>query len=323
MKVAVLVNKANVEKYTRPGAVPPSWEIIHLGNGEPNVAAIQASDAEALLVDPILPITAEIINSLPHLKLIHSQGVAFNRVDLEVAKNAGVAVSNCAGVNAVSVAEQAILLMLALLRRFSENEDMMFAAKQMEAKNRCFENGLLELGSCHVGIIGLGAIGNELAQRLRAFGCKLSYFSLHEKPDSGIPRLTLDELYGQCDIITLHAPVLPSTIHMINEAAINKMKNGAIIINTARGELVDQEALCRALIDGRLGGAGLDTLSPEPVQPDNPLLMLPENVRYKVALSPHVAGITANSFYRSFEMIWDNIKKVSEGKRPSNIVNGL
>lgn len=323
MKVAVLVNKTNVEKYTVPGAVPPDWEIIHLGNGLPDIAKITATGADALLVDPILPITSELIKGLPQLKLIQSQGVAFNCIDLDAAKDAGVYVCNCAGVNAVSVAEQAILLMLAILRRFSENEDMVFAARQEEAKNNCFENGLTELGDCHVGIVGMGAIGRALAKRLTPFGSQISYFDTFIPADCEYPLLSLDELYAQCDIITLHVPVLPSTVHMINETAINKMKKGVIIINTARGELVDQEALCRALIDGRVGGAGLDTLSPEPVQPDNPLLALPEHKRTKVALSPHIGGITANSFYRSFDMIWENMKRISEGKRPSNIVNGL
>lgn len=110
---------------------------------------------------------------------------------------------------------------------------------------------------------------------------------------------------------------------MIDEAAFNKMKPGAILINTARGELVDQEALCRALSDGRLGGAGIDTLYPEPVQADNPLLNLPQEVRKKVALSPHIGGITAGCFRRGYTNFWNNVRIISEGGRPFNIVNGL
>lgn len=323
MKVGVMLNKSNLEKYTAPGAIPSDWELIQLGNGAPDIEKIAATNADALLVDPILPIPAELIAKMPNLKLIHSQGVAFNNFDADAAKAAGVYVCNCAGVNAASVAEQAVLLMLAVLRRFAENEAMVYAAQQQEAKTRCFENGLIELGACHVGIVGLGAIGQELIKRLRAFGCRISYYSRSEKPSSDIPRLGLDELYAQCDIISLHVPVSPETGNMIDESAINKMKPGAILINTARGELVDQQALCKALIDGRLGGAGIDTLAPEPVQPDNPLLSLPMDVRARVALSPHIGGITANSFFRSFEMIWSNIKRISENKRPENVVNGL
>ncbi|NLM46330.1 MAG: GyaR protein [Firmicutes bacterium] len=324
MRVALLVNKDNVERYTPPGTIPADWELFHLGNDSPpDVDKLIATNAEAVLVDPILPFTAAMIKGLPQLKLIHSQGVAYNLIDLEAARKAGVYVCNCAGVNAPAVAEQAILLMLALLRRFGEYEKMVYAARQIEAKNACFKNGLTELASCHVGIIGLGATGRELAKRLQAFGCKVSYYSRREVPGCGLPRIPLDEIYRQCDIISLHVPVTAETTGMINDAAFNKMKRGAILINTARGELVDQEALCRALMDGRLGGAGLDTLSPEPVRPDNPVINLPEEVRHKVALSPHIAGITAESFRRSSAVIWDNMKRVSTGQRPLNIVNGL
>lgn len=323
MKVALMVNKENVDKYTAPGAVPEHWELFYLGNDEPDVQKIMATNADAVLVDPIRPFTAEMMAGLPNLKLIHSQGVAYNLIDLEAAQKAGVYVSNCAGVNARAVAEQAILLILALLRRFRENEEMVYAAKQIEAKTICFQNGLVELAGCHVGIIGLGAIGTELAKRLQAFGCKISYYSRHEVPGCNIPRIPLDELYRQCDIISLNVPVTPETTEMINDASLNKMKHGAILINTARGELIDQKALCRALLDGRLGGVGVDTLSPEPVHPDNPIINLPEKIRGKIALSPHIAGITAGSFRRSFELIWENMKKVSAGEEPLNIVNGL
>ncbi|NLM21927.1 MAG: GyaR protein [Peptococcaceae bacterium] len=323
MKVAVLVNKANFERYTAPDAIPPHWELIHFGNSVPDETGLIATDADALLVDPMIPISAAVIQGLPCLKLIHSQGVAYNLIDLEAARKAGVYVSNCAGVNASAVAEQAILLMLALLRNFRENEDMVYAARQEEAKTRCFENGLRELNDCHVGIIGLGAIGKELARMLNAFGCKLSYYSRTTKPECSITYLPLDDLYAQCDIISLHVPVTSETINFINEEAINKMKRGALLINTARGELVDQEAVCQALRDGRLGGAGFDTLAPEPVQADNPFLALPAEIRRRVALSPHIGGITAGCFYRSFEIIWSNMRRVAQGLRPSNIVNGL
>ncbi len=115
----------------------------------------------------------------------------------------------------------------------------------------------------------------------------------------------------------------PETINMINDEALSRFRPGALLINTARGELVDQEAVCRALISGRLGGFGADTLSPEPVTLDNPLLKLPPETAKRVALTPHVAGITSGSFERMYRNIWKNIRLVSEGGRPENIVNGL
>ena len=103
----------------------------------------------------------------------------------------------------------------------------------------------------------------------------------------------------------------------------SQTKRGALLINTARGEIVDQEAVCRALLDGRLGGVGLDTYTPEPVRPDNPLLALPVEIRGKVALSPHIGGITAGSFYRYFSIVWANMRRIAAGEWPVNIVSGL
>ena len=128
MKIAVMVNKTNLERYTAPGAIPEDWELLYLGNGAPDEAKIISTDADAILSDPMCPITANIMNNMKHLKLVQSQGVAFNFFDLEAAKKAGVYVSNCAGANSTAVAEQAILLMLALLRKFKENDAMVFAA---------------------------------------------------------------------------------------------------------------------------------------------------------------------------------------------------
>jgi phosphoglycerate dehydrogenase-like enzyme len=318
-----MVNKANLERYTAPDAIPKDWDLIFLGNGTPDEDEIIATDADAILADPMCPVSARVMNGMKHLKLVQSQGVAFNFFDLEAAKQNGIFVANCAGANASAVAEQAILLMLALLRNFKENDAMVFAAKQIEAKTRCFESGLAELGDCHVGIIGMGAIGRETAKRLKAFGSRVSYYGRRPARDCDFPLLPLDELYASCDIISLHVPVTPETATMINDTTINKMKRGAIVINTARGEIVDQAAVCRALIDGRLGGVGLDTFTPEPVTPDNPLLTLPAEFRKKAALSPHVGGITAGSFYRYFDIIWSNMRRIGEGKRPVNVVNGL
>ncbi len=323
MKIAVLVNKDNLERYTVSGSISKDWELIHFGNGKPDEDRIIASDADAILVDAMCPVSAKVIKGMKRLKLVQSQGVGYNLIDVAAAKDAGVFVSNCAGANAAAVAEQAILLMLASLRRFKENDAMVFSGRQMEAKTRCFEMGLVELGDCHVGIVGLGAIGRELTKRLNAFGCKISYYDTYRPPECAIPFLELEEIYSSCDIISLHVPVTPETVNMINDDTLSRFKRGALLINTARGEIVDQEAVCRALTDGHLGGVGLDVLTPEPVTIENPLLRLPKEIRWKVALSPHIGGITAGSFYRYYAVVWSNMKRLSEGTRPINIVNGL
>ncbi len=322
MKIALLINRENFETYSSPA--PEGLELIHMGNGEPDAKKVIATDADVLVVDAIMKVGPDIIEHMPNLKMIHSQGVAYNGIDLKSAANAGVYVCNNAGVNAQAVAEQAVLLILALLRNFRLFEDMTYSGRQMEAKTACFKNGLPELGSMRVGLVGLGAIGTAAAERLKAFGCRLCYFSRTKKPELGIEYMPLDALYAESDIVSLHVPVTPETENMVNNETLEKFKRGAMLINTARGELVDSGAVVRALKSGRLGSFGADTLAPEPVLPDNPFLTaLPEELRDRVALSPHVAGITAGCFIRAYENVFKNIAALERGERPVCVVNGI
>ena len=323
MKVALLINRDNFEKYSKwDGHV---WELLHYGNGEPDPIKIAASGAEALVVDAVMRIGPEIIEKTPSLKLVHSQGVAYNAIDTDAARKAGIFVCNCAGVNARSVAEQSILLMLALLKNFRQNEDMVYTGKQMDAKVACFRNGLPELYEQKVGIIGLGAIGKALCEMLKAFGCEIFYHTRSGDINmDGATYLPIEELYASCDIISLNVPVTPETTNMINANSLKAFKRGALLINAARGELMDHAAVVEALASGQLGGLGADTLAPEPFLLNNPVLRdLPNELRQKVALSPHIAGITGGTFTRVYERIRKNIDLIEKGMRPDCIVNGL
>lgn len=324
MKVALLINRDNFEKYSSWGDT--GWELIHFGNGVPDAEKVISTGAEIIVPDAIMKVGSDIINNMPGLKLIHSQGVAYNAIDIDAARGAGVYVCNCAGANARPVAEHAVMLMLTVLKSFRYNEDMVFSHRQMEAKTACFVNGLPELYGRKVGLVGYGAIGRELAGILGAFGCELYYYSRRIAADNlaGAVYLPLEELYASCDVVSLHVPVTPETTMMINSETLNLFKRGAILINTARGELMDHRAVADALISGRLGGFGADTLAPEPYLPDNPLISgLPEDLRGRVALSPHIAGITAGFFSRAYKHIRGNIEAVASGARPQNVVNGM
>ena len=323
MKVALTIDRDAFEKNSMWKDV--GWELLHLGYGDPDPKEVIATSADVLVVSAMTKIGSEIIENMPELKLIHSQGVAFNAIDIDSAHRAGVYVCNCAGVNAKAVAEQTVLLILALIKNFRWNEDMVYAGRQMEAKAVCFANGLPELGGLTVGIVGFGAIGRELAALLKPFGCKMNYYeSMGDRRVEGLTFMPLDELYASCDIITLHVPVTPETTNMINSESLSTFKRGAILINTARGELMDHNAVAEALISGQLGGLGADTLSPEPILSDNPILCaLPEELRRHVALSPHIAGLTNGAFIRAYEKVRKNIEAIERGERPDCIVNGL
>ena len=323
MKVALMINRENFEEYSN--WKDAGWDLLHFGNGEPNIESIIATGADVLVVDAIMKIGPDIIDNMHGLKMIHSQGVAFNAIDIDSARKTGVCVCNCAGVNAKPVAEQTVLLILALLKSFRWGEDMVYSGRQMEAKTACFKSALPELGGLTVGIVGFGAIGRILASMLAPFGCKLVYYT--RSGNCGADDLTfmpLEELYACSDIISLHVPVTPETTNMIDSKSLTLFKRGSILINTARGELMDHSAVVEALRSGQLGGLGADTLAPEPFLLDNPILCdLPEELRRHVALSPHIAGITAGTFVRVYDRIKKNIKAIADGRRPECIVNGL
>ena len=183
-----------------------------------------------------------------------------------------------------------------------------------------------ELGKQTVGLIGLGDIGTATARLLRAFGCKLYYYTAHRRPPEveaalGAAYLPLEELAAQCDILSLHCAVNEQTVHMIDEAFLTHVKPGAILVNTARGQLVDSLAVRRALLEGRLGGIAMDTFDPEPTPADHPLVDLPPEI--SAVYSPHLGGITGGSFRRAHRNMWNNLRLLLEGGRPNFVVNGL
>lgn len=226
------------------------------------------------------------------------------------------------------MAEQAILLMLGLLRKVHTSDNQVRIGPQILAKETMIINGISELGDCRVGLIGLGAIGTATSRLLNTFGCEVQYFKRHrlssqEEADLSVSYSSVQSMLKECDIISLHVPVSDETENMVDTDFLKSMKSSAFLINTSRGELVDQEALKQALIAGEIAGAGLDTLSPEPVMPDNPLLNLPDDIKDRVLFSPHIGGTTLGAFKRMHQGVWNNINRVIEHRRPVNIVNGL
>ncbi|MCC8139789.1 MAG: 2-hydroxyacid dehydrogenase [Lachnospiraceae bacterium] len=282
-------------------------------------------DAEVIVADAIAPVSGELIRSLPHLQMIHSEGVAYNQIDIEAARACGVCVCNCAGMNASAVAEQTVLLMMGLLKDVIAGDRAVRAGKQIRKKEGYMTRGdLKELRDCRVGLIGFGDIGKCTAKLLAAYGAQTFYYkrtplSAQEEREYSVTYLAQDELLASCDIVSLHLPVTPQTEHMCDAAFFEKMKPGAYFVNTSRGELVDDEALIEALRSGRVAMAGLDTLDHEPVAQDHVLVRQPEEIADRILFSPHIGGITASSFRRGYAMIWENIERIAKGERPKNV----
>lgn len=330
MKTLIIGNEDRFRKYMPTDiSITEGMELVVCSRGVSDEEILAAGgDADFMAADPMLQVSGNVIRNMPNLKIIHSEGVGFNGFDLQAAAERGIYVCNCKGVNAGAVAEQAILLMLALLRNMVVGDRVEREGKQIQMKEKMMVQGIRELSDCRIGLIGFGDIAKATAERLIPFGCELYYYSRHQKDQETEARyhvqyLPLEQLVSTCDIISLHAPVTEETRGMVNHDFIEQMKKDALLINTARGDLVDNDALREALITGRIGGAGLDTIYPEPTTKDNPLVDLPEECADRVVYSPHIGGITLSSFKRSHRMIWQAFEDVSKGLRPQNIVNNI
>lgn len=329
MKVLHIGAKGNMERYS-PSKSPLSYlDVVDMGNGLSTEEYLDAgADADFIVVDAISPIPAAMIDVMPNLKLIHSEGVAFNRIDLEAARAHHVYVCNCAGGNARAVAEQTLLLMVGMLRDVVNADAAVRSGHQIEVKQAHIRAGdIRELADCSVGLVGFGHIGQSVATLLRAYGVQtILYTKRHrmqpeEEIGFGVTYRPLSELLAESDIVSLHLPVNDTTRGMVNDSFFAQMRDGSYLVNTSRGELVDDTALADALASGKLAMAGLDTLDHEPIRPDHPLLNLPEDVGRRLIMSPHIAGITATSFRRSYAMVWEDIGAVMEGRQPQRVVN--
>ncbi len=330
MKLLVIGKEGRLQKYTQDTSVYGQYDIRYVPTGSPDEAILAAGqDADFILVDAVGRLSANVIEQMPNLKLIHSEGVGFNGIDVEAAAKRNIYVCNCKGMNATAVAEQAILLMLGLLRDVCRGDRALRAGQQIQVKEQVMITASLkELGDCAIGLVGFGDIGRETAKLAAVFGARVNYYDCRRLGEAaeeayGVTYMELDELLASSDIVSLHTPVTRETTKLADAAFFGKMKKGAYLINTARGELVDEPALLQAIRTGHLAGAGLDTLSHEPVGPDHVMLQAEPEVAERILYSCHIGGVTASSFQRGYDMIWEDIRKAAAGERPERIVNGI
>ena len=264
-------------------------------------------EAEVLL-HVLKPVTAAAIALAPRLRLIQKIGVGVNTIDLDAARARGIAVANMPGTNTQAVAEAALLLMLAALRNLA-GLDRACRAGLGWARGPDMQERAGELCGRTVGLVGAGMVPRALAPMLRGFGAEAVYWSPHDHPELGIPRRDLPDLLAGADIVSLHLPLVPETEQLIDHAALQRMKPGAVLVNTARGGLVDEAALVEALSAGHLRAAGLDVFAAEPVAADNPLLRLDN-----VVLMPHVAWLTPETLDRSLDIAVENMRRLRDGR---------
>ncbi len=248
------------------------------------------------------PCTAAMIAAAPRLKLIQKIGVGVNTIDLAAARAHAIPVCNLPGTNARAVAELALSMMLAVMRRLPRFDAGM---RHGIWSDPVLQDGIGELGGRTVGLVGYGAIPRLLAPVLAAMGCHILYHARHPVADALGEYRSLEQLLTESDVVSLHIPQTEQTTRLIDATALGRMKPGAILINTARGGLVDQDALAQALRSGHLGGAGLDVFAAEPPDFNDPLFQLPH-----VVLAPHIAWLTTGTFDRSFAIAAENARRI-------------
>ncbi len=246
--------------------------------------------------------------------LIQQPAVGFDAIDHRAAADLGIPLANAAGYNRDSVADWTVLAILTLIRDAGLADRGM---REGEWPYQRIRRGH-ELGGLTVGIVGLGNIGNAVATRLRAFGCRVLFTDVVPRSLPGAACLPFDQVLSESDVVTVHVPLDHDTRHLFGDDQLARMKPGAILINASRGPVVDEAALVRALDSGHLGGAGLDVFEVEPLAADSPLRAF-ENV----FLSPHAAAWTDEAEARLLDMCGANLRRVVAGLEPFNVVNGV
>ena len=255
------------------------------------------------------PVTADVMALAPRLQLIQKIGVGVNTIDLDAARQRNIAVCNMPGANSQAVAEMTLLLMLTTLRRVNHLDHATRTGEPLAGLMVDLQDQSGEICGRTIGLVGYGAVPRRLSPILIAMGARLVYTCPRAKKGAVGEYLSLNELLTVSDIVSLHVPLTASTKDLINEVAIKRMKPGAILINTSRGGVVDEEALRRALGERRLAAAGLDVFASEPLEPDDPLLSLDN-----VVVTPHVAYLTAETMVRSIRVAAENCRRLASNE---------
>ena len=282
------------------------WDTNLWNNRDELIARV--ADARAIIVRNATQVDVELIAAGANLKVVARMGVGLDNIDLETCKARGIEVCPAIGANAASVAEYVVATGLILLRgqALLSTHEVVGGAWDRQR----FASGV-ELAGCTLGIIGFGSIGQVVARKAKAMEMKIKAYDAvigESSPVwSGVTRTSLEDLIAQCDIISLHCPLLPETHGLIGSAQFARMKPGAILINSARGGIVDERACASALKSGHLGGAALDTLETEPINAATGALFAGID---NLILTPHIAGVTKNSNKRIADVAVANVRRV-------------
>ena len=282
----------------------------------PEEVVTRAADAEILLTNKTV-LDADTLAALPHLRYIGVLATGYNIVDVEAARQRGIVVTNIPAYSTDSVAQMVFAHLLNICQQVQHHSEEVRSGRWSSCPDFCFwDTPLIELTGKRIGLVGLGHTGMRTARIALAFSMEVCAYTskspLQLPPE--IKRMELDELFAQCDVISLHCPLTPDTREMVNAHRLSLMKPTAILINTGRGPLVDEQALADALNSGRIYAAGVDVLSQEPPRADNPLL-----TARNCYITPHIAWASGAARQRLMRIAVDNVKAYIDEQPVNNV----
>ena len=313
MSVDVLCLRPEAD-FIRVGvATPAGIRVAYRAPADPDVPALM-KQARVLLIPAVGPKLPMSIFDGSSVRLVQVTGAGLDRIDPPALRAMGIAIANVPGGSNSAIAEYVVAAASLLLRRLLWADAEVRAGRYTAVRAQLVAGNLAGLDGLVVGVVGLGVVGLAVAQAFHRAGCAIGYYD----PAPGDPSaaeaiparaMTLDELLGSADVVTLHVPLLPETRGLIGARELDLMKRGGVLIQAARGGVVDEAALAEHLSSGHLGGAAVDVYSSEPPPPDHPLLALQGEAAGRLLLTPHIAGVTRQSAAFLLRAAWENVER--------------
>jgi len=310
--------------FTRVGAAAPASFAVSYHKPDDVAVPQLIKHAGALVIPAVGPKLAPALFDGTKLKLVQVTGAGLDRLDQAALTRLGIPVANVPGGSNSAVAEYAVTSASLLLRRLAWTSHEIVRGNYAAFRARMVADNLAGLEGLLVGVVGFGTIGVAVARAFHAAGARLGFHDPAPRDPAiaaslGAAALPLDELLATADVVTLHVPLLPATQNLIGARELARMKPGAILIQAARGGIVDEAALAGALASGHLGGAAVDVYSTEPPTEDNPLLKVSGEAAARLLLTPHIAGVTRQASALLFRSAWENVERVLiHGEAPHN-----
>lgn len=300
--------------FTRAGVTPPpSLAIAYRAPGDADVAGL-LGQARALVIPAVGPALMPELFEDTSLALVQVTGAGLDRLHEPTLRSRGIAVANVPGGSNAAVAEYAVSSASFLLRRFGWVDAQIRAGRYVEGRAKLLADNVGGIEGLLVGIVGMGTIGRAVARAFANAGGRIAYYDPAgvDAASLGIDAqaMALDALIAAADVLSLHVPLVTGTRGLIGARQLASMKPGAVLIQAARGGIVDERALADGLRSGHLGGAAVDVYSSEPIAPDNPLLALEGEAASRVLFTPHIAGVTRQSAAFLFKRAWENVERV-------------